>query len=90
MDSFTPPLQASEHRRNVVTRGISLNGLVGREVTLGAARCRGMRLREPCRVIVRYVGRPILRPLIHGGGLRADILNDGTLSVGDPVTPLAG
>jgi hypothetical protein len=89
-DSFTPPLQASEHRRNVVTRGISLNGLVGREFTLGAARCRGMRLCEPCRVIVRYAGRPILRPLIHGGGLRADILNDGTLSVGDPVTPLAG
>ena len=89
-DSFTPPLQASEHRRNVVTRGISLNGLVGREFTLGAARCRGMRLCEPCRVIAGYAGRPILRPLIHRGGLRADILNDGTLSVGDPVIPLAG
>lgn len=88
-DSFAPPLLANEHRRNVVTRGIDLNGLVGREFTIGPVRCRGMRLCEPCRVVVRYAGRPVLRPLVHRGGLRADILDSGTLSVGDPVITVA-
>jgi len=87
-DSFTPPLLANEHRRNVLTRGISLNGLVGRDFAIGAIRCRGIRLCEPCRVIAGYAGRPVLRPLIHRGGLRADILDNGTIAVGDPISPV--
>jgi MOSC domain len=84
-ESFDPPLEPSQHRRNVVTRGIDLNGLVGREFTVGEVRCRGMRLCEPCTVVQRYAGRPVLRALVHRGGLRADILHDGTIKVGDPV-----
>lgn len=82
-DSFAPPLDPHEHRRNVVTRGISLNDLVGHEFRIGSVRCRGMRLCEPCTVIQRYAARPVLRPLVHRGGLRADILEDGVLRVGD-------
>ena len=88
-ESFTPTLGPDEHRRNVVTRGIELNGLVGHEFTIGSIRCRGMRLCEPCIVVERYATRPILRPLVHRGGLRADILEDGTISVGDSVTAAA-
>ena len=84
-DSFAPPLAADEHRRNVVTRGIDLNALVGHEFLVGDLRCRGMRLCEPCTVADRYAARPILRPLVHRGGLRADILEDGEIRVGDPV-----
>ena len=84
-ESFDPPLEPSQHRRNVVTRGIDLNALVGREFTIGEVRCRGMRLCEPCTVVQRYVGRPVLRALVHRGGLRADILADGSVRVGDPV-----
>ncbi len=87
--SFAPPLVANEHRRNIVTRGIELNGLVGQDFTVGAVPCRGMRLCEPCRVIAGYAGRSVLRPLVHRGGLRADILADGTISVGDPVVVAA-
>jgi hypothetical protein len=83
--SFDPPLTPDEHRRNVVTRGIDLNRLVGREFTIGAVRCRGMRLCEPCTVVQRYAGRPVLRPLVHRGGLRADILEDGEITLGDEV-----
>lgn len=83
--SFAPPLQANEHRRNVVTRDVDLNSLVGREFRIGAVRCRGMRLCEPCRVISGYAGRPVLRALVHRGGLRADILGDGIIAVGDAV-----
>jgi MOSC domain-containing protein YiiM len=84
-DSFDPPLEPSQHRRNVVTRGIDLNALVGYEFTIGEVRCRGMRLCEPCTVVQRHAGRPVLRALVHRGGLRADILHDGTIRVGDPV-----
>ena len=82
-ESFAPPLDPREHRRNVVTRGIALNDLVGHEFRIGSVRCRGMRLCEPCTVIQRYATRPVLRPLVHRGGLRADILEDGVLRVGD-------
>jgi hypothetical protein len=84
-ESFDPPLDASEHRRNLVTRGIDLNGLVGREFAIGDVRCRGMRLCEPCTVIQGYSTRPVLRPLVHRGGLRADILTDGTINTGDVI-----
>jgi hypothetical protein len=84
-ESFTPALAADEHRRNVVTRGIELNDLVGHDFTIGEVRCRGMRLCEPCTVVDGYSERPLLRPLVHRGGLRADILGDGTIRVGDQV-----
>ena len=84
-ESFAPPLAADEHRRNVVTRGIDLNGLVGRDFSVGAVACRGTRLCEPCSVAQRYAGRPVLRALVHRGGLRADILTDGAMNVGDAV-----
>lgn len=84
-ESFDPPLEANEHRRNLVTRGIDLNGLVGREFTIGEVRCRGMRLCEPCIVAQGYSPRPVLRALVHRGGLRADILTSGTIRSGDLV-----
>jgi len=84
--SFSPPLSPDEHRRNIVTSGIDLNALVGREFTIGAVRCRGMRLCEPCTVVDGYAPRPLLRALVHRGGLRADILEDGTIRRGDPIS----
>ena len=84
-ESFQPPLRPDEHRRNILTRGIGLNGLVGREFMIGEVRCRGMRLCEPCKVTERYATRPILWALVHRGGLRADILHDGQIRIGDPI-----
>jgi hypothetical protein len=85
IEPFTPPLEPDEHRRNVITRGVALNRLVGHEFTVGGVRCRGARLCEPCTVVQRYAGRPVLRELVHRGGLRADILEDGVIHVGDVV-----
>lgn len=76
-----------DHRRNVVVRGTDLNALVGREFTLGEARCRGRRLCEPCAHLDRLNGGGVLRPLVHRGGLRADILRDGTIRIGDQLIP---
>jgi hypothetical protein len=84
-EAFDPPLRPEEHRRNVVTRGIDLNSLVGSEFTIGAMRCRGMRLCEPCTVVEGYASRPVLRALVHRGGLRADILAESEIHVGDAI-----
>jgi hypothetical protein len=75
-------------RRNVVTRGASLNPLVGRRFRVGEVECIGRRLAEPCAHLERVSGDGLLRPLVHRGGLRADILAGGTIRVGDPVAPI--
>lgn len=75
-------------RRNVTTRGIRLNDLVGKRFLVGEVLCEGTRLCEPCQYMSDLVGQPVLRPLAHRGGLRADILSDGVIRVGDTVTPL--
>jgi MOSC domain-containing protein YiiM len=73
-------------RRNVVTKGIALNHLVGREFSVGKVRLRGVRLNEPCEHLEKVSGRVgIRKALIHRGGLRADIVEGGTIRVGDPV-----
>ena len=76
-----------DHRRNVVVRGTDLNALVGREFTLGEVLCRGRRLCEPCAHLDRLNDGGVLRPLVHRGGLRADIVSAGTVRVGDRLTP---
>lgn len=76
-----------DHRRNVVVRGVDLNALVGHDFTLGEVRCRGRRLCEPCAHLDRLNGGGILRPLVHRGGLRADIITGGTIRVGDQLVP---
>ncbi|MCU1691426.1 MAG: hypothetical protein JWM64_517 [Frankiales bacterium] len=73
-------------RRNVLTRGLDLDALVGRAFRIGDVRCRGLRLAEPCVHLDRLSGPGLLRPLIHRGGLRAAVLTDGDLHVGDRVT----
>ena len=77
-----------EARRNVVTRDIRLNGLVGRRFRVGSAQCVGRRLCEPCAHLEKLARPGLLRPLVHRGGLRADILADGLIRVGDPVVAL--
>jgi hypothetical protein len=76
-----------DHRRNLVVRGIDLNSLAGREFTLGPVRCRGNRLCEPCAHLDRFNGGGVLAPLVHRGGLRADVLEAGRVRVGDRVAP---
>lgn len=72
-------------RRNVVTRGISLNALVGKHFRVGEVELVGRRLAEPCAHLERLARPGIMRPLVHRAGLRADIVSGGTISVGDPV-----
>ena len=82
-------LDPGDSRRNVTTRGVDLNDLVGRRFAIGAVVCRGVRRCEPCRRLEELTGQPVMGPLIGRGGLRAEVLVSGTIRVGDPVRPLA-
>ena len=72
----------AEARRNIVTRGVDLNSLVGRRFRVGEAECLGQRLCEPCSHLERLTTKGVLRGLIHRGGLRADVLTDGKITTG--------
>ena len=78
-------LAAAESRRNIATMGVPLNHLVGREFQVGAVRLRGTRLCEPCRYLDGLTQQGAMAALIHRGGLRALILNDGLIRVGDTI-----
>jgi MOSC domain-containing protein YiiM len=73
-------------RRNVVTRGVTLNHLVGQEFQVGAVRLRGTRLCEPCAYLEGLTLPGVLAGLIHRGGLRAEIVTGGTIRVEDVIT----
>jgi MOSC domain-containing protein YiiM len=81
-------LEPGQTRRNVTTRGIDLNALVGRRFRIGGIECEATRLCEPCQYLTDVVGRPILEPLVHRAGIRARILTDGEIAVGNEVVPL--
>ena len=72
-------------RRNVLTRGIDLNALVGRRFTVGAVECEGVELCEPCNHLQSLTQPGVLRGLVHRAGLRADVLEGGTIAPGDVV-----
>ena len=73
-------------RRQVTVRGVRLNELIGRHFRVGAVECYGVEICEPCLVLERNTRPGIIRDLVHRGGINADILTNGTISVGDEVT----
>ena len=74
-----------ESRRNVLTRGIDVNELVGKRFRVGDVECRGVELCEPCTTLESMTKPGVIKGLVHRGGLNADILSDGEISIGDAV-----
>ena len=81
-------LEPAEARRNLVVRGISLDGLIGKRFRVGEVECFGQRRCEPCAHLERLTRPGVLRGLVHRGGLRADVLSDGEIRAGDRVEAL--
>ena len=78
-------LTAEESRRNVLTCGVALNHLVGREFQIGEVRLRGLKLCEPCTHLQQLTAKAVLKALRHRGGLRAEILGGGVIKVGEKI-----
>lgn len=74
-----------EARRNLTTRGVDLNALVGKEFTVGEARLRGVKLCQPCSRMEKLTRPGVVRAFADRAGLRAEILAGGTIRVGDAV-----
>lgn len=78
-------LTGAESRRQVLTRGISLNDLVGKRFSVGEVVCEGVELCEPCNHLQKITGKPVLRAMVHRAGLNAAVLEGGEIAVGAPV-----
>ena len=78
-------LDPADTRRNLLTSGVTLNDLVGKIFQVGGVRMRGVRLAEPCDHLERLTRPGVLKGLVHRAGLRADILDEGVLRVGDEI-----
>ena len=81
-------LASGDARRNIVTRNVPLNHLVGKEFAIGEVHIRGIRLCEPCDHLQKVTGKSVIKGLLHRGGLRAQILTPGTIRVGDVITAI--
>jgi MOSC domain-containing protein YiiM len=78
-------LSAAESRRQVLTRGVRLNDLVGKRFSVGEVKCVGEEWCEPCSHLQGLTRPGVLRGLVHRGGLRADIVSGGRMAVGDKI-----
>jgi MOSC domain-containing protein YiiM len=81
-------LQPGQARRNLITRGVPLNHLVGKEFRIGDVVLRGLRLCEPCGHLEKLTLPGVKDGLHHRGGLRAQVLQGGSLRVGDRIALL--
>jgi len=81
-------LVPGESRRQLTTRGVRLNPLVGKRFRVGAVECRGIELCEPCNHLEGLTQPGIMRALVHRAGLNAEIISDGEIAVGDAIAPL--
>jgi len=78
-------ITAAESRRNVLTRGIDVNALVGKRFRVGGVECVGVELCHPCKHLEGMTKPGVIKGLANRGGLNADILSDGEIAVGDEV-----
>jgi MOSC domain-containing protein YiiM len=78
-------IEARDSRRNIVTRGVRLNDLIGQTFWVGEVMFEAIEPCEPCTYMAGLAGKPLLKSLVHRGGIRADIITSGIIRVGDTV-----
>jgi MOSC domain-containing protein YiiM len=82
-------LGVDEHRRNLTTRGVKLLDLLGKQFRIGEVVLEGVKDCPPCEHLESLTGKPVIRGLVSSGGLRARIVQGGTLRVGDTIELIA-
>lgn len=82
-EGFAP----GESRRNITVTGVALNDLVGKRFRVGGVLCEGYELCQPCAKLEAHTGRPgLVQRLVNKAGIRAWVLEDGEIHVGDTIT----
>ena len=75
-----------DFRRNIVTKGIQLNNLVGKKLLIGNAKVQGHDLCRPCKHLEETLkGKDLIKEFLRRGGLRCEILNSGIITIGDEI-----
>jgi MOSC domain-containing protein YiiM len=87
-EEFNFTLKLGESRRNIITENVTLNQMIGKEFRVGKVRLKGIRQCQPCTHLVELTQKDLIPALVHRGGLRAQILTEGQIRVGDPVYAL--
>lgn len=85
---FGIDLPPSEHRRNLTTREVPLNHLVGRRFAVGEVVLEGGRLNVPCKYLETLIDKAVFEPLKHRSGLNCRVVAGGVIRPGDVVRPL--
>ena len=76
-------------RRNIVTKGIQLNDLIGKKLKIGNVELEGIELCRPCRHLTEMLDQKnILKEFMRKGGLRCQILSSSKISIGDKINLL--
>ena len=79
-----------DFRRNIITKGIKLNDLVGKKLSIGNAEVEGIDLCRPCRHLTEMLDQEnILKEFLRKGGLRCQILSSSKIKVGDTIKVLS-
>ena len=75
-----------DFRRNIITRGIELNHLVGKKLKIGNVEVEGIDLCRPCKHLTEILNQEnILKEFLRKGGLRCQILSSSKILVGDTI-----
>ncbi len=79
-----------DFRRNIITKGIKLNDLVGKKLSIGNVEVEGIDLCRPCRHLTEMLDQEnILKEFLRKGGLRCQILSSSKIKVGDTIKVLS-
>ncbi len=86
-NTFNTKFTYLEFRRNIVTKNIQLNDLVGKTITVGEIKLKVNDLCRPCKDLQNRLGKDnIVKEFLRRGGLRCEILSSGTINIGDKIT----
>ena len=87
-NNYQQRIKLADTRRNIITQGIRLNDLVGKEFSIGNVRFKGVELCEPCATLGKLLGndtlaaKDVVKAFVHKSDLRADVLTDGEIHTG--------
>ena len=86
-NTFNTKFTYVEFRRNIITKNIKLNDLVGKTILVGNIKLKVNDLCRPCKDLQQRLGKSnIIKEFLRRGGLRCEILSSGTINVGDKIT----
>ena len=88
-EKFNLKIPYIDFRRNIITKGIKLNDLIGKKLVIGKIELKGIDLCRPCKSLQKNLGQDnIIKEFLRKGGLRCEVLTSANVKVDDEITAL--